>query len=391
MNRGKDRGTDGAPIVGMSGVRGIKGQDTMRNRNCRLATTKELSRGMLLHRLCITDRDGQVIHCIDTTLDGRILEDLNLRQIGQVEIREEYSFVSTPAVAEEQSVPREIKGPAVEPPAWAPATAEPRKNFSEPVAVFAAGFAAAYAHALKETKDELIRARFLKSDFSLPRMKSIADRFLLPILEYRDVLLQLHSIPHQEDYFYHHSVDVAVITGCLGRWMGFSSDMIPQLVLAGLVHDIGKALVPLKIINKMEGLTREEWEIAQLHAIRGYRYLRHNFDIPPAIQYGVLQHHERMDGSGYPLAVTGDRIDICARVIAVADVFSAMTSPRPYRQRNSVAEAMEALKQEASANKLDPQVCSVFLYHLQESRGVGSLLAGRTVPNLRKPAAAADP
>ena len=132
-----------------------------------------------------------------------------------------------------------------------------------------------------------------------------------------------------------------------------------------IFHDIGKALIPLKIINKSGALTAEEWQIAQLHPVRGYKFLQKNFDMPREVFYCVLQHHERLDGSGYPMSVRGDKIDIWAKIIAVADIFSAMTSSRTYGRRRTSYDAAATLQAEMFG-KLDSQICLVFLGKLRQ-------------------------
>jgi HD-GYP domain-containing protein (c-di-GMP phosphodiesterase class II) len=179
-------------------------------------------------------------------------------------------------------------------------------------------------------------------------------------------------MPHDEDYLYHHSVDVGIIAGCLSLWMGRSYHEIEETILGALLHDVGKALIPLKVLNKPGALTDDEMHLVRFHSIRGYKFLKEYGDFSQSVLLCALQHHERMDGSGYPMSVRGDKIHSYAKVIAVADVFDAMTSARGYGNRATPYEAVEIMKREM-AGKLDQQVCSVFLDKLSQ-RFVGDIV-----------------
>ena len=345
---------------------------------------EDLVPGMFLHSTAITE-SGRVVLRAGTMLNERAIEGLKTWNITHVEIQvkgpaeEAQPFHQPVAGMTEAEVDRLLheKMPlldaAIETAAEEPAISEEPVTEEEPEPVESDHVAAdlpdnfinGYRSALLEVKHELALARFQKNNFSTDKMKSIISQLLLPLLEDPSVFWKLQFIEHTEDYLYHHSIDVAILAGCIGGWMGCSSKMQEKLMWGGLMHDVGKALIPLKIINKSGSLTDEEWNIAQLHAIRGYKYLRKNFDIPHEIFYCVLQHHERMDGSGYPLSLLGDKIDVWARVIAVADIFSAMTSSRSYGKRRTSYDAAATIQAEMFG-KLDSQISLLFLGKLRQ-------------------------
>ncbi len=195
---------------------------------------------------------------------------------------------------------------------------------------------------------------------------------VLPLIEDPTVMDNLQMAPHSEDYLYHHSVDVGIIAGCLGLWAGRPYREIEELILGAMLHDIGKTLIPLKVLNKPDLLTEEEMNLVRFHSIRGYKFLKQNTELPRSILLCALQHHERDDGSGYPLSVREDKIHPYAKIIAVADVFDAMTSVRSYRRRATPYEAVETLRREM-VSKLDTQICTIFIDKLSQ-RFVGDVV-----------------
>jgi HD-GYP domain-containing protein (c-di-GMP phosphodiesterase class II) len=229
-----------------------------------------------------------------------------------------------------------------------------------------------YQSALQILKKHLGKVRFIKEDFNGDEIRQMVNSCIIPLIEDHSVTDFLQMMPHDEDYLYHHSVDVGIIAGCLSLWMGRSYHEIEETILGALLHDVGKALIPLKVLNKPGALTDDEMHLVRFHSIRGYKFLKEYGDFSQSVLLCALQHHERMDGSGYPMSVRGDKIHSYAKVIAVADVFDAMTSARGYGIRATPYEAVEIMKREM-AGKLDQQVCSVFLDKLSQ-RFVGDIV-----------------
>lgn len=153
-----------------------------------------------------------------------------------------------------------------------------------------------------------------------------------------------------------HSEEVAVVARQLALTLGMSPAIADVVHIAGHLHDIGKIGIPDSILFKKGPLTAEEWDIIRQHPSMGATILRplHTFDTC-GITDMVLQHHERFDGTGYPLGLSGGNIVMGARIIAVADALSAMLQTRPYRAARSFAEAMDELSS-CSGSHFDPQV-----------------------------------
>ena len=147
-----------------------------------------------------------------------------------------------------------------------------------------------------------------------------------------------HTALHQEQ--------AAGLAASIGQRLGLGAHQLEGLYLGALVHDIGKMAVPAELISKPGKLSPEEFALVKTHAQAGVDMLQ-NVSLPWPVQAIVGQHHERLDGSGYPLGLAGETIAIEARICAVADVFEAICQPRPYREARGCADALALLEQGA--------------------------------------------
>ena len=145
-----------------------------------------------------------------------------------------------------------------------------------------------------------------------------------------DVFDMLHNMRQVNDSTYAHSLNVAIISRIIGKWLHFSNEELDTLTLAGLLHDIGKTKIPDEVLNKDGKLTDEEYQMIRNHPKYGYDILKSQ-PLNSHIKKAALMHHERCDGSGYPMGLTMEEIDDYALIIAIADVYDAMTAARSYR------------------------------------------------------------
>ena len=145
-----------------------------------------------------------------------------------------------------------------------------------------------------------------------------------------NVFDMLHNMRHYDDLTYSHSINVALICNVFAKWLHFPEEEIRLATLCGLVHDVGKIMIPDGIIQKPGKLSDEEYETIKKHTLEGYQILR-NQNVPDSVKNAALMHHERCDGSGYPLGLDGSKIERYAKMVAIADVYDAMTSARVYR------------------------------------------------------------
>jgi putative nucleotidyltransferase with HDIG domain len=178
----------------------------------------------------------------------------------------------------------------------------------------------------------------------------------------RDVVSLLLMLNSQDDYTYQHSVQVGMLSYYIARWIGWSEEETVRAGKAGFLHDIGKCKIADAILNKPGKLSQEEYAIIQNHPQFGYDILQNSFD-DPDIALAALQHHERMDGKGYPQGLTRENIHPMARIVAVADVYSAMISSRVYSVKKDLLHVLRELHQ-ISFQELDPEVTHTFIRHM---------------------------
>lgn len=156
---------------------------------------------------------------------------------------------------------------------------------------------------------------------------------------------------------YIHSEEVARFAVMIGKKRGFSYDRLINIAISGYMHDIGKIFTGIKIIGKKESLSSEEYDIIKEHPVVGYRHLKYFID-DIEILSGILQHHERMDGSGYGNGLQGSEITEFGKIIAVADVFSALTSTRPYKRAYTCNYAIKFMQ---DSNGFDSDILNILI------------------------------
>lgn len=172
----------------------------------------------------------------------------------------------------------------------------------------------------------------------------------------------LHNMRQIDDSTYAHSVNVALICRLIGKWKNFSEKDMDTLTLCGLLHDIGKSKIPNEIIGKPGKLTDSEYEEIKKHPVIGYNLVK-NLDIDQRIKNAVLLHHERFDGKGYPLGLTGNEIDDFTSIVSIADVYDAMTANRCYRDGLCPFEVIAMFEKEG-LTQFNPKYILTFLDHI---------------------------
>lgn len=175
----------------------------------------------------------------------------------------------------------------------------------------------------------------------------------------------LHGIRDYDDITYVHSLNVSLICSIFAGWLKMTKEETKIVTLAGLLHDIGKMLVPKEIITKPSRLTEDEYEVVKLHTIKGYQVLK-DMNIDIRIKYVALMHHERCDGSGYPNGFKSNQIENFAKIVAIADVYDAMTANRTYRDGICPFDVVENFERDGFL-KFDPGYLMVFLERIIQS------------------------
>lgn len=178
----------------------------------------------------------------------------------------------------------------------------------------------------------------------------------------RDVVSLLLLLNSQDDYTYQHSVQVGMLSYYIARWMEWDDEQSVLAGKAGFLHDIGKCRIPDEILNKPGKLTESEYKEVQNHSQYGFEILTESFD-NEVLALVALQHHERMNGTGYPNRIFGEFIHPVSRIVAVADTYSAMISSRVYQEKRDLLIVLKELHR-ISFSELDPKIVFTFIRHM---------------------------
>lgn len=218
--------------------------------------------------------------------------------------------------------------------------------------------------AISDTKD-LIEKIKDDGELDLNRLKKNVEETLPDMIRNNDVLMRLNQLKASDDYTFNHSLRVSILASMLGKWLGYSDEEVLELAEAGLLFDMGKLHIPEFLLQKPTKVTPDEFELLKKHAQFGYSILLKTRGVSGNIKYAALHHHERMDGSGYPLRLRENQIHDFAKIIMVCDVFDALITDRPYRKAISPIMAAEYLSW-SSGKLFDTKVCYVFIKNLAE-------------------------
>lgn len=194
---------------------------------------------------------------------------------------------------------------------------------------------------------------------NVDRCKDISKKIVEEMIKKGTCSLDLTDLRTFDDYTYAHSVNVAILSCNIGLGLQMNEDDLVNLVLAGLLHDMGKLDIPSEILNKPSRLTQDEYMLMKTHAQLSYNYIKERIDISAQVKQAVLYHHENMDGSGYPSNISGENLSMTTRILHVADVYDALIAKRPYKQPFSPWEAVEYL-QKNSGTMFDEDVVDTF-------------------------------
>lgn len=178
---------------------------------------------------------------------------------------------------------------------------------------------------------------------SLQDISELVERIFEDILSHKDFVVNMHDLKIFDDYTFFHSTNVTVLSVILGMAAGLDKKALLDLGMAALLHDLGKVFIPKEILNKVGPLSDDEFATMKEHPIKGYEHVKRVLSMSTRTYVGILQHHEKFDGGGYPDGKAGEEIALFGRIIAIADVYDALVSDRPYRKALLPSEAMEYL------------------------------------------------
>lgn len=181
------------------------------------------------------------------------------------------------------------------------------------------------------------------SSASEKQLTSTVKSVINEVKDHPSAITMLTDIFLTDDYTFQHSFNVAVYATTIGVKLGFSEKQLNELGIGAMLHDVGKVFIDQNILKKEGRLTTEEYEEVQTHAWLGFEYIRKKTDYSAVIAHCAYQHHERMNGSGYPRGLLGNQIHPYAKIIAIADIFDALTTKRPYRDALLPHECLELI------------------------------------------------
>lgn len=307
----------------------------------RFVSTRLLEPGMIIDQ-SLMDKSRRVLIARKTTLDDFLIRELRKMKITGVYIREGEEdpdeIEIAPEVAEViQSLEREDTK---------------KVKLSESV-----------------KKRVATGVQFLFTDTTNAQFTDTANdvtRNLMKAIEENDaVALNVDALKVSDEYTFKHSVDVATMAMIVAKQMEMSEQDIYNIGVAGLLHDVGKSKIPDELLNKPARLTEEEFEVMKQHSVFGYRILKEKGELSDEVLMGVLQHHEKINGNGYPMQVSDKQISKYARILAVVDVYDALVTERSYKKAFSQRDAIEmimSMTDELDINAVKSFINSVILY-----------------------------
>lgn len=219
---------------------------------------------------------------------------------------------------------------------------------------------------------------------TITKVYGMGDDLVKELSDYKMVFEAIIDSNRVDQYLYRHSINVGILSTMLARWMGLKEEEVIEISRAGLLHDIGKMAINQEVLHKPGKLTEEEFKEMKKHVSSSYEIIKNIDFISDNIKEGVYSHHEKEDGSGYPRGLKGEEIPLYGKIMALADIFDAMTSNRVYRNMESPFKVMEMFERE-SFGKLDARCLMVFLEHIGTYyEGENVLLSDGRIATIRK-------
>lgn len=203
----------------------------------------------------------------------------------------------------------------------------------------------------------------IKTNIDGQKVMEVVDKIISNILANGDIIVNLSDIRSVDDYTFSHSVNVCIYSLVIGIGLGYTGEKLRELGVGSILHDIGKVRVPQQILKKPGKLTPDEFDEIKRHTYYGYEILKNTNGISMTASFIALGHHERMDGSGYPYQLKNDNIHKAARIVAVSDVYDALTSDRVYRKKLMHHEVVDYITSLAS-HHFDREIVDTFIRYV---------------------------
>lgn len=192
-----------------------------------------------------------------------------------------------------------------------------------------------------------LRKRSFSENEHIVNLNNTVETILIEVFSNKNAIVEMVDIKKMDNYLYEHAVNTAVLSLLIGLELQLSERDLRRLIVASLLMDVGNRLIDEKLLEIPGPLKLDQFKQVQQHVRKGFDFIKDYSDVPVPIRNLILQHHERMNGSGYPLGLKGESIDPLARILAVADAYDALTSDRPYRKAYPPSEALEKIMGDA--------------------------------------------
>ncbi|MBW8350315.1 HD-GYP domain-containing protein [Bacillus sp. IITD106] len=243
---------------------------------------------------------------------------------------------------------------------------------SSPKEIFSSGtFQDYYRKAVEQYKKE-----FLSWQSGIGINISNIRSLLIPLFEKaqenKDWIRQIHRYSKKEEYFYHHPIAVALIASFVAKGLGFDNGQCLQIALAGCLADCGMAKINESMFMNERSLNEQDWNEMKKHPIYSYQMIKNISLLKTETKLAILQHHERLNGSGYPLGEAGNRVHMHSQIVAIADIYHAMTAERPYKSMQPPFKALQVMEED-QFGKLDISILKILI------SAIASLPVGTTV------------
>ncbi len=191
-------------------------------------------------------------------------------------------------------------------------------------------------------------------------LNKLMEEILYEMTGIKDKQLEYIDVKNTRSYIYSSAFNTALLSVLIGWEMGLSADFIRQLFVGGIYHDIGMMMAPEEVLYKKEALTMEDKKHIIMHPVVGHSYLKNQVFLSAYVKAIAYQHHENLDGTGYPNRLKGEEIHLLSQIVGLADIYDAMTSDRPYRPAISVSETVEYIMANAGT-KYSLEVVTAFV------------------------------
>ena len=195
----------------------------------------------------------------------------------------------------------------------------------------------------RELQGKFIRHLKAGEPIDITPLAAVAEEMVDTMFTHGDAMLCLARIRAKDAYLMEHSMNVAILLANFGRYLGLDRSVLKELTLGGLLHDVGKIMTPDEVLNKPGKLTDEEFGVMRQHVVHSYDILSNTAGITPTMLEVAANHHERLDGTGYPQRLKGDQLSLYTRMSGIVDVYDAVTADRVYKQGMQPTQAFRIL------------------------------------------------